>query len=101
MSQAANQPRGRSLSMRRMIAGGLALAGIVGGLVAVATPRAEASKEYTPASKLPCAKCHTNGPKGDAKDLTACGKASLEVLVKAGYKKGETDHAKIKTISEK
>ena len=77
--------------MRRFILGGAVMAAFVGSTLAVGPREAEASKPWTPTTKLACVKCHTKGTKGDDKDLTACGKESLEVLKKGNYKRGANE----------
>ncbi len=72
--------------MRRIVIGGFVMAGMVAGVLATGAEKAEASKPYTPVTKLACIKCHTKGAKGDTTDLNACGKKSLDVLKKGGYK---------------
>jgi len=73
--------------MRRLIIGGVALAGLLGGLLPLAQ-EAQASKAFKKVTDLGCKKCHTSEDeaKMDEKDLTACGKASMKALEAAGYK---------------
>lgn len=88
--------------MQRKILGGLVLTGFVLGSLAAGMQQAEASKPWTPLTKMACMKCHSSKtPKEMSdKDLTDCGKESMEVLKKAGYKRGENDAAQ-KALGEK
>jgi len=74
--------------MRRWITGGLLLAALAGGMVSVGVREAEASKPFTPVTKLACAKCHTSKAEKDMtdKDLNDCGKAAQAALKKGEYK---------------
>jgi hypothetical protein len=77
--------------MIRFVGSGTLLLVLAGSIVGGRT--AEASKPFTPLTKMKCAKCHTT-PKGSDKDLTEAGKASQEYLKKQNYKKGEWDKIK-------
>ncbi len=68
------------------------IAAICGGSI-VCGSNANASKPFTPVTKLQCAKCHTSPEKKDMseKDLSDVGKKALETLKKGGYVRGKTE----------
>jgi len=74
--------------MRRIIVGGFVMAGLLSSALLTGAQRAEASKPFTPVTKLACAKCHTSKAEKDMtdKDLNECGKAAQAELKKGDYK---------------
>ncbi len=72
--------------MRKYTLGAFALAAVVGSAI-ISAPQAQASKPFTPVTKLQCEKCHTEKDKlkMSEKDLNDSGKKSFEILKKGGY----------------
>lgn len=75
--------------MQRSLAGGLAFAAVLAGVLSLGGRPAEASRPFKPVTRLRCEACHTS--KDEAKmtdqDLNDCGKKAYALLKQKGYMK--------------